>query len=1218
MLSKVRLFLLAISIAFISIGVYLHHSFINQFGPNQIGKLISKNVQKELDLVKSEADVLASSENNQEAWFSVSHSFVLIDHSGAVRWSRNDFVPDFSYLNEKFSVKLLQVQRGSYLLWKQSISDQQSLVAVIPLKEKWKVTNKYLRDTYNSKIIPVTDIDILPIELAKEIIVSDGLGNSLFGIAFKNTSAVYATDFWGLLTQTIGLTLFFLWLFLQLKKLHEKGKHELVFIAALLLLYALRMIMIHFKFPNGWDSFLLFSPQLFASSFLNSSLGDFFINSIAVFILCLYVFVFYYRFRATRSVIKLPASYKFLVGSASIAVAIFSFLFPFLFYEIIFHNSSIVLDITKQVSFDTVRVVAFITILLGTTSSFFFCIVFFKIANQLSDKRMPFFFIMQGTGTIIFLVYCLIENHDYTISLVLANIYFALLYLSKWHKKLLPVNFKTFAFLLITISVYSLQGALSIQKFSTEESIIAMKRFGATNLINQDVLGEYLLAESSNLISKDPFIAARFNNPLLPKGPLRHRIEKIYLNSYFDRYLSSVHLYNSSGESVDDESTSGLAASIKEFKENTVSTEYEGVFRVKDAKGSTVGKYVSITPVTKAATIVGYVVVELSLKYLIPRSVYPELLVDNRFSTFIADRDYSYILFTDSIKGNNFGEFNYDRDFDRSLISSKSIFEKGIVVSGFRHLGISTESGTTVVISIREYPLFYILVNFSFLFVLSLAVVFSWMVIYSAINLWKGKRINYSTRIQIYTYLAFVIPLIVVASTILSLIATSRESQFESEFKHRSQQIGASLQLPLADGDSLFSIRAIEERLTSLSKSFETDVNLYNERGILLATSQSAIFDNQLISNYINPKASYLLQQQKETYVIAKEKIGLLSYNSSYLALRDSNTGKVIGILNIPFFSSADEVEKSQAIILSNILVIFVAVLLLFSVASFYAVRLLVFPLRLITQTLSKTTLTTNQPLNWNSNDEIGLMVSEYNKMLYNLDQSKNQLARTQKESAWREMAQQVAHEIKNPLTPMKLTLQKMEYNLAGDIEKLKAVRLMLDQVEILNEIATSFSTFAKMPTPELIPIDLVKIIQSVAGLYSTSAQGITKFNADQQSIIVLGDEQLFNRIFSNLILNALQSGNEHMVDIRISVTTVGELVVTKIKDNGSGISNEIREKIFTPYFSSKKSGSGLGLAIVKQGVEQCGGEITFTTDSSGTEFTILFPLYIEFKSKNL
>ena len=162
----------------------------------------------------------------------------------------------------------------------------------------------------------------------------------------------------------------------------------------------------------------------------------------------------------------------------------------------------------------------------------------------------------------------------------------------------------------------------------------------------------------------------------------------------------------------------------------------------------------------------------------------------------------------------------------------------------------------------------------------------------------------------------------------------------------------------------------------------------------------------------------------------------MLNFNSGYFAIKSSINGELIAILNLPFFKSVDQVDRIQAIVFSNILVVFVGVFILFSCLSYYAVRWLTFPFQLITKTLKNTNLEQNQLLQWKSDDEIGLMVNEYNRMVQNLEVSRVQLARTLKENAWREMAQQVAHEIKNPLTPMKLTLQKMELTYRGEPEK--------------------------------------------------------------------------------------------------------------------------------------------------------------------------------------
>jgi two-component system, NtrC family, nitrogen regulation sensor histidine kinase NtrY len=235
------------------------------------------------------------------------------------------------------------------------------------------------------------------------------------------------------------------------------------------------------------------------------------------------------------------------------------------------------------------------------------------------------------------------------------------------------------------------------------------------------------------------------------------------------------------------------------------------------------------------------------------------------------------------------------------------------------------------------------------------------------------------------------------------------------------------------------------------------------------------------------------------------------------------------------------------------------------------------------------------------------LMVSEYNRMLTNLERSKVELARSQKESAWREMAQQVAHEIKNPLTPMKLTLQQMELSQQGDEKKLNSIKMLLEQVEILNDIASSFSTFAKMPTPQLTKLNVVNVLKDVVSLYSNHPNGKVVLNVPDHVVFVLGDDQLLNRIFSNIILNGLQSsGDEGKILLVVTLSIENDKCLIRFKDNGKGIEPEARERVFTPYFSTKKSGSGLGLAIAKQGIEQCGGKIGFESEvGRGTEFWV-------------
>jgi nitrogen fixation/metabolism regulation signal transduction histidine kinase len=231
--------------------------------------------------------------------------------------------------------------------------------------------------------------------------------------------------------------------------------------------------------------------------------------------------------------------------------------------------------------------------------------------------------------------------------------------------------------------------------------------------------------------------------------------------------------------------------------------------------------------------------------------------------------------------------------------------------------------------------------------------------------------------------------------------------------------------------------------------------------------------------------------------------------------------------------------------------------------------------------------------------------------MIKNLEQSRNELARVQKETAWREIAKQVAHEIKNPLTPMKLTLQQMEQSLnnkdLGPEKSRKAIETLLTQVEILNEIATSFSTFARMPAPVLEQIDLSALLKNVVSLHQTYPEGTVSLKLGTPTLYVLGNELLLSRVFGNIILNALQSGKEgRKVAVQISAERIENKCMVRFADDGRGIDTDIRDKVFLPHFSTKRTGSGLGLAIAKQGIEQTGGRVWFeTSPDRGTTFFV-------------
>jgi signal transduction histidine kinase len=586
--------------------------------------------------------------------------------------------------------------------------------------------------------------------------------------------------------------------------------------------------------------------------------------------------------------------------------------------------------------------------------------------------------------------------------------------------------------------------------------------------------------------------------------------------------------------------------------------------------------------------------------------------VDHRFQQFYHTQDLSYAIFINNKILFASGEYNYDKFFRHSWLGNTRLYTEGLQENSYDHIAQEDENGRIAIVSTRTVPFSYNLANFSFLFVVGLLIILLLIFIQGVYNYFRGSRLFFYGRIQLYLNLAFFVPLIIVSISTLSLTSRSSQQQLDNEYLSRSRVFGQQITTFLSDHENNYTSAAFNEHLNDLANLSTTDANIYSAQGLLLATSQPKIFDSHLLSPYINPLVFQKIKSGEATF-ISSERVGKLDYFVAYTTLKSPKTAKLIGILGIPFFQSAYFLEKVQIVIFTNILNIFAFIFITLLVLSYFVSEWLTFPLRFITQSLRKTSLTkTNTPLSWNTNDEIGMMVKEYNSMLFKLGESKSELEHTQREKAWREIAQQVAHEIKNPLTPMKLTLQQLERAVQagnGSVEKTrKAIEVLLSQVDTLNDIASSFSGFARMPEPVMRRFELIDVVKRVVDLHSPS--GSISFKTAVKEAMVLGDEQMLSRTFSNIILNGFQAGLPgQRVQLHVQVERKGNAIRIEFKDNGKGIEPAIADRVFLPHFSTKRSGSGLGLAIARQAIEQMNGRIWFETRPGlGTSFFVQLP----------
>jgi nitrogen fixation/metabolism regulation signal transduction histidine kinase len=389
---------------------------------------------------------------------------------------------------------------------------------------------------------------------------------------------------------------------------------------------------------------------------------------------------------------------------------------------------------------------------------------------------------------------------------------------------------------------------------------------------------------------------------------------------------------------------------------------------------------------------------------------------------------------------------------------------------------------------------------------------------------------------------------------------------------------------------------------------------LFDEKGALFNTSQPRLYEKGLASELANPKAYFSLKKNQVSAFSDTERAGTLSYLSLYTPVFNPNKD-LIGFVNLPYFAKQSDLVNELSGIISALINVYVILFVISIVAGLILSGYITKPLRLIKQQIANITLgKQNETIQWKSNDEVGKLVNEYNNMLLKLEHSANLLAQNERESAWREMAKQVAHEIKNPLTPMKLNLQYLQHLMKSNPDDFKekfakASASIIEQIDTLAGIATEFSNFAKLPGTKLKEINLSDIISSSVNLFEKETQTIIHNHIPFSEMNVIGDKEQALRVFNNVLKNAIQA-TESVKEPSIVIEAIEnqDTYVILVKDNGIGIKENMKEKIFEPNFTTKTTGSGLGLAMVKNIMSNFEGGIWFeSAEHTGTVFHIEF-----------
>ncbi len=1136
-------------------------------------------------------------------------SYYIFNAGELEYWSDYRFVPEYKEVRGDYELEYRETLRHDFLVKKYDVPDSdREIYGVILLYSRYKIDNNYLESGWNDHFFR-SDLleDVVSPDRATPVCIN---GECLFSVTLVDQPDYERQLYSWLSAGFVFLAFAFLVIMVFLHALRLHAPRGLLLLAGSFII--LRGVMLLTDFPAQISTFELFDPKNFASSVLNPSLGDLLINLLLTMLLVLYIFRRYEQMGWKVWAGKHKGSW--LAGILIAGLMAVACHFQYLFLQTIYNNSQISYDINQSLQFGILRTTGIAIFVINAVTFFLgFHVLYNLLILLFPGKKI---YLVFGIAMVLFTGINLVVGQPFMIALGVTAAYFLFIHITSLPDSIDRISYGTFMYVFTAIFATAMLGSLTTHHFEHLDERDKKARFASQFLIENDLLGEYLLAEARENIHDDIFIQTRMSSPFIVKDAVKTKIRLVYLSNYFDKYDIRIYLFNANGVPYGSDISPFGLNEIEAWKDSDFATSYEDVYFINQLQGDISKRYISIVKIERRNMTTGYIVMDLQLKKFIPDNVYPELLVDNRFLTPYEHTAYSYAVLDNRRITYSSGDFNYFSDFPPSLLNQENLYEEGLSVSGYDHLALRDRKGRTVLISSQEHPEIHQVSNFSFLFLIQVMIVLLLVVIY-ALSIWSRKvELNYSTRIQLYLNGAFFLPLFAVSITTLSVINSSFRKELTTEYYNTAENISENLSEDLNNyvRNLTVELEDLRDRLDEVSKFSGVDINLFSTRGRLLASTQPMIYENGFLAEYINTEAYEEITENNENFYVKQESVGELVFNSTFFGIKSFETGSLIGIISIPFFQSAYELEQNQIDVLTNVMNIFTVIFIVFLLISSFVSQWLTFPLKFITQKLKKTTLTGfNEPLSWNADDEIGLMVREYNRMLVNLEESKKALARSEKETAWREIAQQVAHEIKNPLTPMKLTLQHLSRKISGSgkngEEYQKPIFSLLNQVDILNDIASSFSSFAKLPIPEHERYELTKVIRDTVTLFRSDRRADISLTIPQKELYTMGDEQLMGRILSNILLNAIQS-KESAVKIQVILQEIGEnRLVVEVRDNGSGIEESIHGKVFMPNFTTKETGSGIGLAVAKHGIEHAGGKIWFETeDHSGTSFFIELP----------
>jgi two-component system nitrogen regulation sensor histidine kinase NtrY len=1141
-------------------------------------------------------------------------------------WSGVKVVPEPNN-RIKEGVSFIKGTNGYYEAIKKSEGNF-SAIFYIGIKVNYPFQNQYLQNNFAKNMLNDNNIEIADFTDNDVYGIHSSLNNQyLFSVKLTHNLVNHQFFYFELIAWL--LTFLTLCVLIHAICKYFVGRGQVYISLAILAVFIIivRYISLHYSWPDFIYGLEIFNSSIYTPGHSHLSLGDFCLN--ILFIAWFAAFIYNQRRAFLTIVTSKSKSYLIFIG-LTIAILLISTVLLNLFYGLIAN---------AKISFDVYNVFNLSRLSLLGLLMLCFCFLILFLANDtylyLTDKLA----VPDKQKIIIFLSGIVIATLITTVFFYGFNVFYIFLaipvfiraYAYKYNGgKIDSTSFIIIVFVFALIAFIKYQRVESVKEDKTRVALIQKLE------VPDDIIADVIFNRIEKKIISDPIIVSNFNDSTRYLS-LKNRFQKLYFDGYLSKYTYNIHEFNESGQPIAGDKNYSLSV----FKDLVLYSSFKvSSFFYRENESFGFQNYFAILPITQNDKIVGTIVVELKSKPLQPSGSFPDLLKDGSIQDDNRFKNYSFAFYSDDKLVSKSGAYSYDlvnttfkgvlKKYTTAITQSTTPeWYKSLIT--YSHLIYQPSERTLIVVTKEENTFFYNISSLTFFFILlllySIAVIvvrwlwlrikilsisedtFRWIF---KINL---EKILYKTRIQFSIVAAVVVTLIFVGFITFESLSTQYDEQQENMIRDKITHITAAFEGGLFDKYLNNTSDENQADFDELASTYSTDLVLFDTNGVPIITTQPKIYDEGLQFRRMNSRAFIYLSKFKRSEFVNAETIGELHYNAAYAPLINSKN-QTIAYLELPYFSKQADYD-ARIISLLNIMINVYA--LIFIVVGLFAViiaRQITAPLSFMQLNLSKIIYgRKNEPIKWERDDEIGALVNEYNKMISALENSAQKLAQSERESAWREMAKQVAHEIKNPLTPLKLGLQLLEKSWRDKDPKFDAKferfsKSFVEQIESLSSIASEFSSFAKMPDTRLERMNIFDMLSQAVTIFNHMDNIKINYEAPTEPFIINADRDQILRCFNNLLKNAIEASQQDKLGIiDINYLISAKSILLSLKDNGNGIPENMREKIFEPNFTTKSSGTGLGLAFVKNSIENAGGKVWFETiQGVGTTFYLSFP----------